>query len=124
MGGFCSTLQYRHVVDPATYTVNEVDKRIQKKQGQKTAEQLAMQNGRFADEPERQRDRLEKRLGPQEEGKWVGRAGRAFLCMRARACPAAAREPLTSPAPPPRRATRAKCSPRRRTSRSLQSTCT
>jgi hypothetical protein len=75
MGGFCSTLQYRHVVDPATYTVNEVDKRIQKKQGQKTAEQLAMQNGRFADEPERQRERLEKRLGPQDEGKWVGRAG-------------------------------------------------
>lgn len=70
MGAFCCTLPYRHVVDPASFVVNELDKRIERKKGQKTAEQLAMQNGRFADEPDRQRERLEKRLGPQEEGKW------------------------------------------------------
>ena len=70
MGAFCCTLPYRHVVDPASFALNELDKRIHSKLGHKTAEQLAMQNGRFADEPDQQRERLEKRLAPQEEGKW------------------------------------------------------
>jgi hypothetical protein len=69
MGAFCCQ-PYRHVVDPVSFALNELDKRIERQQGHKTADQLAMQNGRFANEPDQERQRLEKRLAPQEEGTW------------------------------------------------------
>jgi len=63
--GMCFGSSY--ALDP----INAMDKRIQAKQGRKTAEQLAMQNGKFADTPENYRDKEEKRLDPKDEGKWV-----------------------------------------------------
>ena len=51
--------------------INQMDKRIQKKQGLKTAQQLAEQNNRFADDVDKFQAKVKSRLGPQQEGKWV-----------------------------------------------------
>ena len=61
----------RYIDPPHIELANQVDKRIQKKQGLKTAEQLAQQNSRFADAPDELRRREEARFAKKkEEGKW------------------------------------------------------